>query len=324
MIIKTQVAIDAPDYFEFFMTLPARDFIGYGKSQPHPKWPNQARLAINFVINIEEGAERNIIEGDATSENYLTELASRPSLQGERDYFSESIFEYGSRCGVWRLLELFEQHNLKVTVWACGMALEKNPPLAIHLFDNGHELAGHGYRWIDYYPIPLEMERLHIAKTIGIIEHYTGNKPYGWYTGRKSAHTRKLLVEAGIQYDSDSYADDLPYWKLVDDHPHLIIPYTFDVNDAKYFLSPGWMSGEDFLTYLKNTVHCLYREGSHLPKMMTVALHARISGHPGRAEIISRFLDFLQDFPLLWITTRQQIAQHWYHYHPYSEKGARL
>jgi allantoinase len=304
------------------MTLLTRDFIGYGKSPPHPKWPNKARLAINFVINIEEGAERNILEGDATSENYLTELASRHALKGERDYFSESVFEYGSRCGVWRLLDLFEQRNLKITAWACGMALEKNPPLAIHLSVQGHELAGHGYRWIDYHHVPPEIERQHIAKTIAIIEHYTGNKPYGWYTGRKSKLTRKLLVEAGIRYDSESYADDLPYWQLVDNHPHLIIPYTFDANDAKYFLAPGWMSGEDFLNYLQNTVRCLYREGEQAPKMMTVALHPRISGHPGRAEIISRFLDFLQDFPLLWIATRQQIAQHWSHYHPYFNSGA--
>ena len=307
------------------MTLPARNYIGYGKSPPHPKWPNKARLAINFVINIEEGAERNVLEGDATSENYLSELALRQALPGARDYFSESVFEYGSRCGIWRLLDLFEQRNLKVTAWACGMALEKNPPLAIHLSVKGHELAGHGYRWIDYRQLPVDIERQHIAKTIAIIEQYAGHKPHGWYTGRKSEHTRKLLVEAGIRYDSDSYADDLPYWQLVDERPHLIIPYTFDVNDAKYFLTPGWMSGEDFLIYLQNTVRCLYREGEHTPKMMTVALHARISGHPGRAEIIARFLDFLQDFPLLWIATRQQIAQHWYHYHPYfSDTGAKL
>ena len=301
------------------MTPPPRDFIGYGEFPPHPKWPDKARLAINFAINIEEGAERCVLEGDATSENYLTELALRQALNGERDYFSESIFEYGSRCGIWRLLNLFEERKLKVTAWACGLALQKNPLLATHLATKGHEIAGHGYRWIDYRNIPPEIERQHIAKTIEIIEQYTGNKPYGWYTGRKSAQTRNLLVEAGIHYDSESYADDLPYWQLVNEQIHLIIPYTFDVNDAKYFLTPGWMSGEDFLNYLKNTVRCLYREGEDFPKMMTVALHARISGHPGRAEIIHRFLDFLQDFPRVWIATRQQIAEHWYRSHPYAE-----
>ncbi|MBA2482933.1 MAG: polysaccharide deacetylase family protein [Nitrosomonas sp.] len=303
------------------MTLLPRDFIGYGKSPPHAKWPNSARLAINFAVNIEEGAERSVLEGDKTSENYLTELALRQALNGERDYFSESIFEYGSRCGIWRLLNLFEQHNLKITAWACGLALQKNPLLAAHLSANGHEIAGHGYRWIDYRNIPPEIERQHIAKTIRIIEHYTGEKPYGWYTGRKSEITRNLLVEAGIRYDSESYADDLPYWQFVERQAHLIIPYTFDVNDAKYFLTTGWMSGEDFLIYLQNTVRYLYREGEHCPKMMTVALHARISGHPGRAEVIHRFLEFLQKFPQIWVATRQQIAQHWYRFHPYS--GAR-
>lgn len=298
-----------------------RDFIGYGKSPPNPKWPNDARLALNFVINIEEGAERNILEGDSTSESYLTELAQRETLHGSRDYFSESIFEYGSRCGIWRLLDLFEQRNLPVTTWACGLALEKNPLLASHLVAKGHEIAGHGYRWINYRDIEPEIERQHIAKTIAIIKQFTGSKPYGWYTGRKSVQTRALLVEAGIRYDSESYADDLPFWQLVENRPHLIIPYTFDVNDAKYYLTPGWMSGEDFLNYLQNSIRCLVREGVYAPKMMTVALHARISGHPGRAEVIHRFLEFLQDYPQVWITTRQQIAQHWYQYHPYSGTG---
>lgn len=300
------------------MTPPLRDFIGYGKSPPHPRWPDKARLAINFAVNIEEGAERSILEGDATSENYLTELALRKALNEDRDYFSESIFEYGARCGIWRLLHLFEQRKLKVTALACGLALQKNPSLAIHLAEKGHEIAGHGYRWIDYRNIPPETERQHIAKTIEIIEHYTGKKPYGWYTGRKSAQTRNLLVEAGIRYDSESYADDLPYWLPVNGQIHLVVPYTFDVNDAKYCLTPGWMSGEDFLYYMQNTVRHLYREGEDFPKMMTVALHARISGHPGRAEIIHRFLDFLQDFPQIWIATRQQIAQHWYRFHPHT------
>jgi len=306
------------------MTRFDRDFVGYGKSPPHPNWPNRARLAINFVMNIEEGAERNILDGDDTSENYLTELALRAPMQGERDYFSESVFEYGSRCGIWRLLDLFEQRDLNVTAWACGMALEKNPAVAVHLAEQGHELAGHGYRWFDYRHMPVDVERQHIAKTIAVIERYTGNKPCGWYTGRKSPHTRELLVEAGVRYDSDSYADDLPYWELVRGHPHLVIPYTFDVNDAKYFLTPGWMSGEDFLAYLQNTVRCLYREGEYLPKMMTVALHPRISGRPGRAEVIARFLDFLKDFPQLWITTRAQIARHWYEVHSYSSGSGAL
>lgn len=294
-----------------------RNFIGYGAQPPDPQWPGNARLALNFAINIEEGAERSVLEGDESSENYLTELSQKQALQGERDFFSESIFEYGSRCGVWRLLDLFEQRNLPVTTWACGMALERNPELAAHLAEKGHEIAGHGYRWINYRDISPDIERVHIAKTISIIEQFTDSKPCGWYTGRKSAQTRSLLVEAGMLYDSESYCDDLPYWEMVGDQPHLIIPYTFDVNDAKYFLTPGWMSGDDFLSYLQNSVRCLYREGAQSPKMMTVALHARISGHPGRAEVIHAFLDFLQDYPEIWITTRKQIAIHWHRFHPY-------
>ncbi len=298
-----------------------RDFIGYGAKPPHPQWPNNARLALNFVINIEEGAERSVLQGDTSSENYLLELAQRDALIGQRDFFSESIFEYGSRCGIWRLLQLFEQRNIPVTAWACGQALECNPLLATHLHENGHEIAGHGYRWINYREVGPDTEREHIAKTIAIIEQCTGEKPYGWYTGRRSEHTRALLVEAGISYDSESYADDLPYWLTINDKPHLVIPYTFDVNDAKYFLTPGWMSGEDFLNYLKNSVRCLYREGATSPKMMTVALHARISGHPGRAKIINAFLDFLLDYPDIWITTRKEIAHHWNQHHPFNTSG---
>lgn len=299
----------------------SRDMVGYGKTPPNPKWPNAARLAINFVINIEEGAERNILHGDSSSENYLTELAMRETMPGQRDLFSESIFEYGSRCGIWRLLDLFEQHQIKITTWACGMALEKNPQLARHLAAQGHEIAGHGYRWIDYSQFDPALEREHIDKTLTIIKHYTGALPWGWYTGRKSLQTRHLIQQAGLRYDSESYADDLPYWQVLSDKPHLIIPYSFDVNDAKYYLTPGWMSGDDFLNYLINTVRCLYREGKKSPKMMTVALHARISGHPGRAEVIHRFLEHLADFPDIWICTRQQIAQHWYQYHPYQTRG---
>jgi len=295
-----------------------RNFIGYGARTPDPQWPGNARLALNFVINIEEGAERSVLEGDESSENYLTELTHREALYGERDYFSESIFEYGSRCGIWRLLDLFEQRNLPVTAWACGMALERNPGLAPHLVAKGHEIAGHGYRWINYRDVTPDVESMHIAKTISIIEQQTGSKPCGWYTGRKSKNTRSLLVAAGLLYDSDSYADDLPFWELVGKQPHLIIPYTFDVNDAKYFLTPGWMSGEDFLCYLQNCVRSLYREGAHFPKMMTVALHARISGHPGRAEAIHAFLDFLEGYPDIWITTREDIALHWHRFHPYT------
>ena len=241
-------------------------------------------------------------------------------MQGQCELFSESIFESGSRCGFWRLLDLFEQHQINITTWASGMALEKNPELARHLATQGHEIAGHGYRWIDYSQFDPELEREHIDKTLTIIKRYTGSMPWGWYTGRKSLQTRQLIQAAGLRYDSESYADDLPYWQVLSDKPHLIIPYSFDVNDAKYYLTPGWMSGDSFLNYLINTVSCLYRESKKTPKMMTISLNARISDHPARAEVIHRFLDHLADFPDIWICTRQQIAQHWYQYHPYRNK----
>jgi allantoinase len=299
-----------------------RNFIGYGATPPHPAWPDAARLALNFVINIEEGAERCILDGDESSENYLIEPGQREALQGQRDFLSESIFEYGARCGIWRLLRLFEERGIAVTTWACGMALRRNPALARHLADAGHEIAGHGDRWISYRDLEPEIERTHIARTIATIEELCGQKPCGWYTGRRSANTRALLVEAGIQYDSESYNDDLPYWLSVLGRPHLVIPYTFDANDAKYHLSPGWASGEGFLHYLQNSVRCLHREGASSPKMMTVALHGRISGRPGRAEIIHRFLDFLSQYSDIWVTTRKEIALHWYRHHPCSEQEA--
>lgn len=295
-----------------------RNLTGYGSRPPNPKWPGNAPLALNFVINIEEGSERCLLNGDSTSENYLNEIAGRELQYFQRDYFSESLFEYGSRCGVWRLLNLFEERRLPVTVFACGQSLEVQSELGEHLVRSNHELAGHGYRWIDYRHVPREEEREHIRRTIEIIDNLSGTRPIGWYTGRRSGQTRSLLVEAGILYDSESYNDDLPYWIAIDNKAHLVIPYTFDVNDAKYCLAPGWMSGEDFLRYLKNTVHCLYREGKDSAKMMTVALHSRISGRPGRAEIIYRFLEFIEQFPDIWITTRKEIAQLWYRNYPLS------
>jgi allantoinase len=292
-----------------------RDLIGYGGRPPDPKWPDGARLALNFVVNLEEGSERCLLNGDTSSENYLTEMAGREIQRFRRDFFSESIFEYGARCGIWRLLSLFEARNLAVTVFACGRSLENPSALREHLARSRHELAGHGYRWIDYRHVNPDLEREHIRSTIAIIEALRGKRPMGWYTGRRSAQTRSLLVEAGILYDSESYSDDLPFWVEIAGKRHLVLPYTFDANDAKYFLTPGWMSGEDFLTYLKNTVRCLYREGKRSPKMMTVALHPRISGRPGRAEIVYRFLEFLERFSGIWVTTRENIALHWYQHH---------
>lgn len=299
------------------MSYPPLDYIGYGKNPPNAHWPHQARLAINFVINYEEGAELNILNGDSQSENYLTEITELPARKNDRDPFSESIFEYGARCGIWRLFELFKSYKIPTTLWACGMACEKHPTVIKTFAEEGHEIAGHGYRWFDYHNVDRETEREHIRKTIEIIERLTRQKVHGWYTGRRSSHTRELIMERGILYDSDNYSDDLPFWLLANNKPHLIIPYTLDANDAKYFMSPGWMSGEDFLQYLKNTFDYLYQEGKSKPKMMTVALHARISGRPGRAQIVKKFLDYIMQYKDIWITTRYEIAKFWSEQHPY-------
>lgn len=286
--------------------------MGYGPSIPKIVWPNKARLALNFVLNYEEGAESCVLEGDAFSEHYLTDLPLSAPLKGERHLSVESLFEYGSRRGVWRLLELFEAHSIPLTVFATGMALEKNLPLAKTLKKSAHEVAGHGYRWIDYREVPEAVEREHIQKTLNIIQTLCGKKATGWYTGRRSKNTRALIVEAGLKYDSESYADDLPYWVEVKGKEHLVIPYQLDTNDARYVMSPGWTSGNDYFEYLKASFECLYREGSTFPKMMTVGVHARLSGRPGRAEALHRFIQFIKQFDDIWICKREEIAHELY------------
>lgn len=289
-----------------------RDFVGYGNALPKVVWPMSARLALSFVLNYEEGSESSILEGDAKSEGYLTDLPGVLALEGERHLSVESNFEYGSRAGVWRLLRLFDEKSIPLTFFATGMALEKNPALAEVLTKSAHEIAGHGYRWIDYRHIPENLEREHIQKTIACIQRLTKKKVSGWYTGRRSESTRKLIVEAGLRYDSDSYADDLPYWVLVANKKHLVIPYQLDTSDARYGMSPGWTSGNDFFEYLKAAFICLYREGQTFPKMMSVGVHPRLSGRPGRAEALQRFIDFVKEYEDIWICRRQDIAEVFY------------
>lgn len=298
-----------------------RDFVGYGGNSPIVVWPERARLAINFVLNYEEGAESNILNGDEESESYLTDLPFVTPLKNDRHLSVESMFEYGSRAGVWRLLNLFEEHQIPLTLFATGLALERNPPLIQHLKQSTHEIAGHGYRWINYRYISEETEKLHIKKTIEGIEMLTQKKVKGWYTGRRSPNTRKLIVEAGLYYDSESYADDLPYWIHIQESlsPHLVIPYSLDCNDLHYATSPGWNTGTDFFEYLKATFDCLYREGEKYPKMMTISIHSRFSGRPGRAEALSRFINYLKEFDHLWICRREDIADHWYRHHPFKD-----
>lgn len=293
----------------------ARDLIGYGGQPPVAGWPGDARLAVQFVLNIEEGAESSILNGDPESEGYLHELPGRLARRGERDLSVESMYEYGSRAGVWRLLELFGERALPLTIFASGRALELNHPLAAALQASGHEIAGHGYRWLDYHRIPEDEERQHIRRTIRVIESITGRRPVGWYTGRVSLSTRRLLrQEGGFLYDSDAYNDDLPYF--VPGSPrHLVVPYTLVNNDARYLLTAGFSCGDDFFQQLRDAFDMLWHEGLHQPKMMSIGLHGRISGQPARAMALSRFLDFIRRQERVWVCRRDAIAQHWWTHH---------
>ena len=293
-----------------------RDLAGYGGRPPHPHWPGAARVAVQFVLNVEEGAELSVLNGDEQSESYLHELPDRPPRRGERDLSVEGMYEYGSRAGVWRILELFKARDLPLTAFAVGQALERNPAIGSALRAAGHEVAGHGYRWIDYRTISQEEERRHIRLTIEVIERICGQRPVGWYTGRVSEHTRRLLrEEGGFLYSSDAYNDDLPYW-LPGSPPHLIIPYTLVNNDARYLLPTGFSSGVDFFQLLQDAFDLLWQEGARHPKMMSVGLHGRISGHPARAMALARFLDYVQGHDAVWICRREEIARHWISQHP--------
>lgn len=293
-----------------------RDLVGYGGSPPHPHWPGDARVAVQFVLNIEEGAESSVLNGDAVSEAYLHELPGRPPRIGERDPSVESMYEYGSRSGVWRILDLFAARGLPLTAFVVGAALEQVPETGKALIEAGHEVAGHGYRWLDYNTIPEEEEREHICKTVTIIERLCGQRPVGWYTGRVSQATRRLVMEdGGFLYSSDCYNDDLPYWSSGEE-PLLFIPYTLVNNDMRYLLPGGFASGQDFYQSLKDAFDQLWLEGEKLPSMMSVGLHARISGHPARARALGQFLDYIQARDSVWICRRDEIARHWINEHP--------
>jgi len=293
-----------------------RDLIGYGRNPPHPRWPGGARVAVQFVLNIEEGAESTILNGDAQSEAYLHELQGRPARIGERDLSIEGMYEYGSRAGVWRILDLFETRRVPLTAFVVGRALELTPDIGRALRDANHEVAGHGYRWLDYREIPEATEREHIRRTFEIIERVCGARPRGWYTGRVSPNTRRLLREQGeLLYESDAYNDDLPYW-LPGPPAHLMIPYTLLVNDIRYLVANGSASADDFYQLLKDTFDYLWLEGASRPKMMSIGLHSRISGHPGRTVALSRFLDYVKRHDQVWLCRREEIARHWIREHP--------
>ena len=295
-----------------------RDMVGYGARTPDPKWPGSARIALQFVINYEEGAENSILHGDETSEVLLAELGDVEPVVGMRNVEAESLFEYGSRVGVWRLLRLFGERDLPVTVYAVGMALERNPEVGAAFVEAGHEIATHGYRWIDYQHMGEDEEREHMRLAIAAQERVTGSRPLGWYTGRASPNTRRLVVEeGGFLYDADSYADELPYWDTAHGRPHLVIPYTFDCNDQNFALNAGFTSGDQFFGYLKDAFDLLYAEGAEAPKMMSVGLHCRLVGRPGRAAALARFLDYVGEHDKVWVCRRVDIAHHWHREHPY-------
>jgi len=293
-----------------------RDLVGYGRNPPDPKWPGGARLAVQFVFNYEEGSEYSIPDGDGFSETRLSEAQS-PVPRGSRDLTVESVYEYGSRAGFWRLLDLFAERKLPLTIFACALALERNPEVARAIVAAGHDACCHGWRWVEHYLLPEEEERRHIRMAIASLERTLGTRPLGWYCRTApGVNTRRLVVEeGGFLYDSDAYNDDLPYWTDVGGKAHLVIPYTHDVNDSKFANPAGFGTGEDFYTYLKDTFDMLYREGATHPKMMSVGLHMRLAGRPGRAAGLARFLDYVGRHEQVWVCRRIDIARHWHQHH---------
>ena len=299
-----------------------RDLIGYGGKPPHANWPNKARIAVQFVLNYEEGGENCVLHGDPGSEQFLSEIVGAAAYP-DRHMSMESIYEYGSRAGVWRILNEFKKRQLPLTIFGVAMALERHPDLVAEFMAQGHEIACHGLRWIHYQNMPIEEEREHLQKAIAIMERLTGEKPKGWYTGRDSPNTRQLVVdEGGFTYDSDNYGDDLPFWTEVetsagDKKPHLIVPYTLDTNDMRFASPQGFNSGEQFFSYLRDAFDVLYAEGETEPKMLSIGLHCRLAGRPGRFASLQRFLDYISGHEDVWVTRRIDIAEHWMKHHPY-------
>jgi len=293
-----------------------RDMVGYGQYPVNPKWPDSARIALQFVVNYEEGGENNVLHGDRASEAFLSEIVGAAALEGVRHMNMESIYEFGSRAGFWRLRRLFDDFDMPVTVFGVAMALERNPQAVEAMLESKWEIASHGYRWIDYQFIDKELEREHLETAIEIHTRVTGSRPLGWYTGRTSPNTRSLIIEqGGFLYDADSYADELPYWEHGARNPHLVVPYTLDANDMRFATSQGFNSGDQFFTYLKDTFDLLYEEGAENPKMMSVGLHCRLAGRPGRAAALKRFLEHVRNHNDVWVCRRDEIAQHWWDNH---------
>ncbi|MEP3275209.1 MAG: allantoinase PuuE [Stappiaceae bacterium] len=294
-----------------------RDMIGYGRHTPDPKWPEGANIAVQFVINYEEGGENCILHGDAGSEAFLSEIVGAASWPNQRHMNMESIYEYGSRAGFWRLWRLFSGRNIPVTVYGVAMALARNPEAVAAMKEADWEIASHGLRWIDYKDFSPDEEKRHLDEAIQLHTDVVGSRPLGWYLGRCSENTRQLIIEeGGFLYDSDSYADDLPYWIGDRQTKQLVIPYTLDANDMRFATAQGFNAGDQFYSYLKDSFDCLYAEGAAgSAKMMSVGLHCRLVGRPGRTAALAKFLDYISGFDKVWIPRRIDIAWHWHAHH---------
>jgi putative urate catabolism protein len=296
-----------------------RDLRGYGRTPPDPRWPGDAAVAVQFVLNYEEGGENSVLHGDPASEAFLSEIVGAQPIPAKRHMNMESIYEYGTRAGFWRVLRLFEERRIPFTCYAVAMAIERYPEAAAAMLELGHEMASHGWRWIDHMHMPEDEERAHMRRAIEIHERVCGARPVGWYTGRTSENTLRLVVEdGGFLYSADSYADDLPYWDTTCGRPQLIVPYTLDANDMRFATAQGFNSGEQFFQYLKDSFDVLYAEGlDGAPKMMSVGLHCRLVGRPGRAAALARFMDHVLSHDRVWVCRRDEIARHWIATHPH-------
>ena len=298
-----------------------RDLIGYGRTPPHPRWPGDARIAVQFVLNYEEGGENCVLHGDAGSEQFLSEIVGAAAYP-DRHLSMESIYEYGSRVGVWRILREFEKRGLPLTVFGIAMALERHPDVTRAFVELGHEIACHGWRWIHYQSLDEATEREHMRLGMQIVEKLIGERPVGWYTGRDSPNTRRLVADhGGFLYDSDYYGDELPFWTRVarsdgTEVDHLVVPYTLDANDMRFATPQGFNTGDHFLQYLIDTFDVLYAEGAEAPKMMSIGMHCRLLGRPGRFRALQRFLDHIERHDRVWVCRRADIARHWITHHP--------
>ncbi len=307
-----------------------RDLRGYGRTPPHAAWPGRARIAVQFVLNFEEGGENCVLHGDKASETFLSEIVGAQAFEA-RHLSMESMYEYGSRAGVWRILREFEQRRLPLTVFGVGMALQRCPEVVAAVLERGHEIANHGLRWIHYQHLPEATERAHMAEATRILRELTaGEWPLGWYTGRDSPNTRRLVADqGGYEYDSDYYGDDLPFWLQVersDGHlaPHLVVPYTLDANDMRFASPQGFNTADHFFTYLRDSFDALYAEGDEAPKMMSVGMHCRLLGKPGRIVALQRFLDHIGAHDRVWVCRRIDIARHWRATHPFDAATAHV